>query len=211
VAPRRAPALRIYVNGAWGNEVERWSRLHRLASHFDLDEPWLEARNLLPAGMKPLGGAVTIARDGAATGRLYVSGYGHRMQRYLAVARAVSGEHLADALARYACCLLGDDFRYPTASAVCSFGLSRGRPLETKLELCCHCLFRNDVEASTRLRACLAAVGADAGEYLQLLDILTDGRLDGGALRHHSYAGVGIRDDRAYFPVYLQPALGAAR
>jgi hypothetical protein len=209
-APQMA-ALRIYVNGAWGNESDRWSRLHRLAAHFELLEPWHEARSILPCGMKPLGGAITIARNGAATGRIYVSGYGNRIEQYLALARRVSGEHFAGVLGQYAECLLRDDVRYPTPTAVCSFGLSAGRPLEFKLELCCHCLFESDVEASTRLRECFDAAGADAAEYLRVLDVLSEGRLDRNALRLHSYAGVGSNHDREYFPVYLQPALGSPR
>jgi hypothetical protein len=220
-APRRAAALRIYVNGAWGGEAHRCARLRRLAAHFGLLEAWLEAESALPRGMKPLGAALTVARGAATTGRIYVSGYGRCLQEYVDLARAVCSEPFADVLRRYGECLLGDAAAHPTPTAVCSFGLAAGCALDFKLELCCHCLFKNDVEASTRLRECFATVEAADGQYLQLLDILSDGRLraadverpvlDGKRLRLHSYAGVGVKRGAEYFPVYLQPALGGYR
>jgi hypothetical protein len=207
-APPRAAAVRIYVNGAWGTEAQRCARLRRLAAHFGRLDAWLEAQRALPRGMKPLGAALTLVRGAPVTGRIYVSGYGHHLAQYVELAEAVGGGRFAAALRRYGECLLGDDAAFALPTAVCSFGLAAGRPLEPKLELCCHCLFRSDVAASTRLRACFEAVGADTGSYLQALDVLSDGKLDGSALRLHSYAGVGLDGGGERFPVYLQPALG---
>jgi hypothetical protein len=209
-APARSAALRIYVNGVWGGEAERCARLRRLAAHFGALDAWLGAQRALPHGMKPLGAALTVARGAAATARIYVSGYGRCLQEYLDLARTVSGEHFADVLRQYGECLLRDDASYPTPTAVCSFGLAAGRPLDFKLELCCHCLFKNDVAASARLGACFEAAGADARPYRSLLDVLSDGKLDGTALRLHSYAGIGTKHGETHFPVYLQPALGCA-
>jgi hypothetical protein len=206
----RAAAVRVYVNGAWGPEAERCARLRRFAAHFGLLDAWLAAQRALPRGMKALGCAVTIARGAATTGRIYVSGYGNLIEQYVELARTVSGERFAGVLRRYAASLLRDDVAYPTPTAVCSFGLGAGRPLDFKFELCCHCLFANDVVASERLRSSFDAAGVDAGEYLRMLDVLSDGPLTGSALRLHSYAGVGVKHGVEYFPVYLQPALGRA-
>jgi hypothetical protein len=166
----------------------------------------------LPAGVKPLGGALTIARGRAATGRIYVSAYGLRIGPLCDLARAVNGERFAAALRAYARGLLRGDAAYPLPTAVCSFGLAADGPLAMKVELCCHCLFESDVEARERLGECFAAAGVDARAYAALLDVLADGGLDDRALRVHSFAGIGAshdaRGDREHYPVYLQPALG---
>jgi hypothetical protein len=209
--PMGGAALRTYVNGAWGDEAGRWQRLRRVAAHFGADDAWREAERLLPPAMKPLGAALAIAKDCAPTGRIYVSGYGHRFERYEALARAVSGERFAAMLHGYGERLLGADLAFPTPTAVCSFGLSAGRPLDFKLELCCHCLFASDLQASTRLRACFDLAGADAANYLRVLDALSRGNLDGDRLCLHSYAGIGCKQGAEYFSVYLQPDLRSQR
>lgn len=209
-AAKRSAALRIYVNGGWGEEAARWSRLDALASHFGLLDRWHEARSLLPAGMNAHGSALTVAKRRAAAGRIYLSGYGIHFDQYLALARALCGDHFAGVLGRYGERLLGDELRYPTPPAVCSFGLAAGQPLDFKLELCCHCLCESDAAAQARLLECFDAVGADAREYLGLLDVLAEGACSERDVRLHSYAGAGLKDGREYFPVYLQPSVGCS-
>jgi hypothetical protein len=201
------PRLRVYVNGSWGRQDDQWVRLDRFASHFCALEAWREARKILPPEMKPLGSAVTLAREAAATGRIYVIAYGKLVKDYEKLARAVSGDRFAEALRQYAECLLGEDRCYPTPTVVCSFGLATRRDLDFKIELCSHCLYPSDAEASDRLRSCLDAAGVDTADYLHLLEVLTEGELNNSALELHSYAGIGVRDGESYFPVYLKPKL----
>ncbi|HEX6998775.1 MAG TPA: hypothetical protein VF322_11565 [Gammaproteobacteria bacterium] len=206
-APARPPQLRIYCNGAWGPERDRWLRLDRFAAELGVAAEWRAARAALPRHLRPLGAAVTIARGAAPAGRIYVSGYGGRLADYERLARAVSGERFAAALHRYAEHLLGEDCERPTPSAVCSLGLGAGNPMGLKVELCSHCLFPTDAAARAALESCFGAAGVDSSPYTSLLQTLADGdRLD-GEVRYHSYAGIGTGGERHHYSVYLQPKL----
>jgi hypothetical protein len=206
-APARHPQLRIYVNGSWGRKNLRWTRLRRFASHFGALETWMDIERLLAPEMKPLGSALTLANDGTVTGRIYVSAYGKTIDYYQALAQRVSGGAFADVLRQYGDCLLGQDRAYPTPNAVCSFGLGAGRDLDFKFELCVHCLFSSDVDASERLRRCFDSAGVDMADYLYMLEILSKDGQNHGATELHTYAGVGVRNGERYFSVYLKPKL----
>jgi hypothetical protein len=206
-APDRNPQLRIYINGRWGNENDRWAQFRLFASRFGVFNTWIEAEKILTPEVKPLGCALTITRGSNVTGRIYVSAYGKLIDYYERLARAVSGDQFANVLHQYAECLLGADIKYPTPTAVCSFGLVEGKPLDFKFELCIHCLFTNDVDASERLNECFSLACVDAVDYRHLLEVLAEGKLDNQALQLHCYAGVGVRQGEKYFSVYLKPKL----
>jgi hypothetical protein len=206
-ATSRNPQLRIYVNGSWGREEDRWTRLRRFASHFGALEMWMEVEKLLAPEMKPLGSALTFARDEPTSGRIYVSAYGKLIKYYEELAEATGGDGFADMVREFAECLLGEDIAYPTPTAVCSFGVAVGGSLDLKFELCGHCLFASDIDASDRLRSCFDAAGVDAVDYFHLLEVLSERALNDSATELHSYAGVGIRQGQRYFSVYLKPQL----
>ena len=206
-APNRKPKLRIYLNGNWGRENDRWAQLRHLASHFGLLNEWINAEKILKRETKPLGCAFTISRGAKVSGRIYVSAYGKLIDYYEELVRAISGDQFANVMLQHAECLLGTDRIYPTPTAVCSLGLVEGGSLDFKFELCTHCLFKNDVEASHRLNKCFALAGVNAINYRQLLEILSNGRLDDRSLQLHCYSGVGIKQGVKYYSVYLKPKL----
>ena len=104
-------------------------------------------------------------------------------------------------------CVLGDDYVYPTQTAVCSFGLGDNPMLDFKFELCAHCLFTSDVEAASRFRAWFEVPHLDATDYWDMLDILSEGYLSDKAPGLHCYVGVGLQRGAPYTTIYLKPRL----
>jgi len=205
--PGQTPRLKIYTNATWGSERDQWTRLERFASYFGVLEPWRRIEDTLAAGLKPLGTAVTLAGQRPPSGRIYLGAYGKRVAYYEALARSIHGEGFRQVLKHYAECMLGDDYAYPTQSAVCSFGIGAGTELDFKFELCAHCLFSSDVEAASRLRAWLQVAHLDAADYLDVLDILSEDHLSSRALDLHVYTGVGLKQNKPYSTIYLKPRL----
>jgi hypothetical protein len=206
-ASGHAPRLKIYTNASWGSEHDRWARLEHFASHFRALEPWQKLEGTLRAELKPLGTAVTLAGKEPPSGRIYLGAYGKRIAYYEALARSIHGDGFRRILQQYAECMLGNDYLYPTQSAVCSFGVGAGAELDLKFELCGHCLFSSDVEAASRLRAWFEVANLDPADYLDVLDILSEGHLSDKAPDLHVYVGVGLKHGTPYSTVYLKPRL----
>lgn len=206
-ASGREPQLRIYTNARWGSERERWSRLRRFASYFGSLKLWQRLENTLAPDMKPLGTAVTLGGETPPTGRIYLTAYGKHAAYYEELAKSISGDTFKHVLQQCAKCLLGDDYLYPTQTAVCSFGFGAGPALDFKFELCAHCLFASDVEATSRLQSWFAAASLDPTDYFDLLDILSEGHLSNRAPELHCYVGVGLKQGETYATVYLKPRL----
>jgi hypothetical protein len=206
-ASGHAPRLKIYANACWGGERDRWARLERFACHFGVLEPWQKLTDTLAADLQPLGTSVTIAGDELPSGRIYLSAYGKRVTYYEALARSIHGDGFGQVLQQYGECMLGDDYIYPTQTAVCSFGVGAGTELDFKFELCGHCLFSSDAEAVSRLRAWFEAAHLDPTGYLDVLELLSEGHLSDKAVDLHVYVGVGLKQGRPYSTVYLKPKL----
>jgi hypothetical protein len=206
----RAPRLKIYTNAAWGREPDRWARLGRFASYFGADAPWQALASWPDLDMQPLGTAVTLGADAQPYGRIYLSATGKRSAYFEELARSVGADAFAQVLQEYAQCVLGDDYPYPTRSAVCSFGMGGGPGLDFKLEFCAHCLYASDVEAASRLHSWFAAAGLDPAGYVEALDVLSQGRLSNRAPDLHRFVGAGLKQGTPYFSVYLKPSLVAA-
>jgi hypothetical protein len=198
--------LRIYVNANWGKEDTRWARLSRFAAHFEFAQ-WPEVAARLEPDLQPLGIAITLSGEHPPTGRIYLSAYGKRMPFYEELADVYGGANLARQVGEFGRCVLGDDYAYPTRTAVCSFGLGGDTMPDFKFELCAHCLFASDVEATARLRCWFAAANLDASDYLDMLDVLSSGPVSGKAPDLHCYVGVGLRRGAPYATIYLKPRL----
>lgn len=201
------PHLKIYINARWGSEAQMWRRLRRFASHFNVHGSWSALERVVLFDLKPLGMAVTLREGEPPTGRIYLGGYGKLISYYERLMLAVSGENFASTIHQYADAVLAEDWRYPTQSTVCSFGLDAQRRFDTKLELCGHCLFASDVEAFERLQRWLHVAGIDPSSYIDTLAVLSEDRLNGERPELHSYVGVGTSTRGTYSTVYLKPRL----
>lgn len=201
------PQIRIYTNAKWGSEADRWSRLRRFASTFGALESWQEIERRLAQDMRPLGTAITIGEKKPPTGRIYLTTYGKRIGFYEDLAEATSGAIFKGVLQQFAKCVLGDDYFYPTQTAVCSYGFGTERGLDFKFELCAHCLFASDVEAKSRLQSWFSMANMDPADYIDLLDILSEGNLSSTTPELHCYVGVGLKQNRPYSTIYLKPKI----
>lgn len=203
----REPALRIYVNARWGKEQERWARLSRFAAHFDVSTAWRDIASRLAPDLQPLGMAVTLHGDQPPAGRIYLSTYGKHMPFYEELAELYGGSSFMQQLRSFGRCVLGDDYMYPTQTAVCSFGFGDSPTPDFKFELCAHCLFGSDVEAVARLRAWFDIAALDATDYWDMLDMLSGGCLSDAAPVLHCYVGLGLRYTTPYTTLYFKPQL----
>jgi hypothetical protein len=214
----QAPHMRVYLNARWGQESGRWARLSRFAAYFGCAQ-WPEIATGLTPDLQPLGVAITLSPDQPPGGRIYLSAYGKRMRYYeeLAEAYGIAPLRGAASLARewraFGQSLLGDDYAYPTQTAVCSFGMGGYAPGDSakpdlKLELCAHCLFASDVQAAGRLRSWYEQRNLDAVGYESILSILSAGHLSDEAVDLHCYAGVGLRRGAPYGTIYIKPWIG---
>ncbi len=209
--PAQNPQLTIYINARWGAAGEMWARLRHFASYFGVLGQWQELDAVLLAGLKPLGMALTFCEDRPTAGRIYLNAYGKHLGYYQRLMRPVTTERFEQAFRRFADHMLGDDCRYPTRSAVCSFGFSQRGPLDIKFELCGHCLFESDVEAEGKLRRWLESAGIDPAAYLDMLEVVADGRLSGIHPDLHCYVGVGLKQEMPYSSIYLKPRIIRSR
>jgi hypothetical protein len=201
------PRIKVYINAKWGAERDRWARLEHFASHWDLLDPWQRLERELATDLKPLGTALTLGEGKPPSGRIYLSTYGRRAAYYEGLARSIGGDGFGQVFRRYARHMLGQDYPYPTQTAVCSFGLGAGPALDLKVEWCAHCLFASDLEATSRLRSWFAQENVDETDYLDVLDVLSVGPLSSKAPDLHCYIGLGLSRGATYSGVYLKPRL----
>ena len=198
-----SPRLRIYVNTKWCNDPDSWWRLDTLAYFFGAENRWNAQKELLRDNMRPLGLSITMNGAMPPTGRVYARAYGNPLVYYENIARDVVSPGFAESLHLSAQLLLGEERRYPTKSVVCSFGLQQDR--DFKCEMCGHCIFSNDTEASSRCAEWLSAMQVPFETYLHLVHVMTkDGKLGLNA-RLHSFVGIGMKHTEPYCTVYLNP------
>jgi hypothetical protein len=207
-AEGRAPQLKVYINAKWGGEARMWARLRRFSSHFGTLERWQDVEHDVKGELTPLGMAITFADAAAPAGRIYLSDYGKLISYYERLVHAFSDETFASELRRYADTVLREDCRYPTQSAVCSFGLG-SRRFDAKLELCGHCTFASDAEAAARLGRWMHTAGIDATPYFDVLDVVSQGRPSTRGPEVHAYVGLGTSRRGSYVTIYLKPAFAA--
>lgn len=210
-APEAAAQMRIYLNGTPGSEVQRRARMRAFAAQFDKSREWEATEVHLPAALSPLGMALTLTPGRETKGALYWRAFGLRLDDYAALARRVAGAPSAEAIQAFGAALLGENARYPTASAVLSFGFGAAAGLAVELEFCGHCLFRDDAEARCRLLELFSATGVDPAPYLSLASHLLSGAPQVGALRVHSFVGLDAKSAGPAFTVYMKPDLTLPR
>jgi hypothetical protein len=199
----RSPRLKVYVNAKWGAAEARWQRLGAFAAAGE----WKAARERV-GELEPLGVSLTVAADADPAARIYLSGYGRSFGYYEHLASAFSGPDFAKILSRYGRTVLGDDFGYPTRSAVWSLGIDGGSTADCKLELCGHCALESDLVARARCVEWLREAGVSPAPYLAVLEAVSGGRLGAAAATVHAYLGAGARRGHAYSTFYFNPATG---
>jgi hypothetical protein len=200
------PRLKIYLNARWGETRTQWARLGRFASALGRAAAWDEIAQRT-AAMEPLGAALTLGGDGLAAGRNYLSAYGKPLTFYEELAGSVAGAAFRAQLGQFAEALLRDDCRYPTRSVVCSFGFDPDGEIDFKIEMCGHCAFANDDEARQRCIDWLARLAVDPAVYLQMLEVLSDDRLDRTRAHLHCYVGLGRKRNETYSTFYFKPSI----
>jgi len=205
----KEPQIRIYTNAIWGSEKDRWNRLRLFASSFGALEAWQEIERRLAQDMKPLGTAITIGGKNPPSGRIYLTAYGKHMGYYEELAGATSKASFKGILQQFGRCILGDDYIYPTQTAVCSYGFGAGPGVDFKFELCAHCLFASDREAESRLQCWFSIANLAPADYNNLLGVLSEGQLSRSAPELHCYVGVGLKQDNPYSTIYLKPKITA--
>jgi hypothetical protein len=203
-APDHAPRIKVYINAKWGSEEARWRRLAAFAGGFGITGTLREIEALAGDDLAPLGVALGVAPNASPAGRIYLSGYGLPFERYEQVALAFGGAAFRMRLRAFGDATLGADLAYPTRSAVCSFGLAGGALTDVKVELCAHCAFDDDRQATRRCLTWLAAAGLDPAPYSKLVDIVSAGAR---GTTVHAYLGVGSGPG-APTTVYINPGPG---
>jgi hypothetical protein len=208
-SPEKAPTLKVYLNVKWGDETRRWSKLNALASHFSAAAQWRGLIRQMNGAMEPLGIALSFNRNRPPSGRIYLGAYGKPIAFYEEIARSLGDASFYRNLRHYSIRLLREDYPYPTPSAVCSFGFDEiGAGIDYKLELCGHCLFASDLQAKERCLDGIDCLEMDARPYLDMLEVVGEGRLDENKPRVHSYLGLGAKRGVPYCTFYFKPSLG---
>jgi|GEM_PF-1822145 hypothetical protein len=206
-ASSTSPQLKIYMNGTWGSQDDRWKRLSKFAAHFGVLDSWEKLIDSSGAGIFPLGTAITLKRGAAPSGRIYLSAYGKRMSYYEEFSKRICNDNFLCNLREFAKMILAEDYIYPTQTAVCSFGLGEGSEVDYKFELCGHCIFKSDVEAFSRIKSWLNHSSLESSDYQDVLGILSGGQLSKTDTELHCYIGVGQKESSIYSTVYLKPRL----
>ena len=205
-SPEGSEALKIYINGKGGSEIERWDRLDRFCLHFSASPFWREMKELVRTKMCPLGMAIDLRPNVRPSGRVYFRGYGNYVSFYEDLLRDCGGNSRADAFSEYAEVMLGEDRKYPTQSAVFSLGIREDDRIDAKIEFSAHGLFRSDTQALNRCLQWLNLKNIEGNLYLQLLKLLS-GEIDPHEVIVHSYLGLGWKGQQEYTTMYLQPDL----
>jgi hypothetical protein len=205
-APEHSPKLKIYLNAKWGQVAARWNRTASFAAHLGGAQGWKLIQTQAFAELEPLGIALVLGAGSAPTGRIYLSGYGKPTAYYEELAARCGWPTFGVQLQSYFRAMLRDDCRYPTRSAVCSFGIRGGVVVDMKVELCAHCAFDSDVDVRDRSLCWLREAGTEQARYLQMLELLTGGTADSRAAGVHAYLGLGSQHGQQITTFYFNPA-----
>jgi len=207
--PAGEPAMTAYVNARFGDEPAQWERAGRFAASFGRSVAWERIEAEFRGRLAPLGVAMTLAAGRPPSGRIYCSAYGLPFLYYQQTLPQVSGDSLSgELLDRYVEAMIGGDRNYPSQSAVCSVEFDE-EGSNVKFELCAHCAFATDAEASARCGRWLDSEGLDAGLYRDTIRLLGGAR-GTGRPELHAYVGVGARRGEPYSTFYLNPGPGLA-
>ena len=202
--PAGRASMTVYVNGRRGPAEGRAMKLAAFAEQI-AGADWKRVAGVADAGgLKPLGGGVRIAAQRTAHARIYFGAYGVKPDEYRRMFREAGAMRSFDgALATFFERILRDEATYPTRSAVFSFGSDGNGEWIPKLELCGHCAWMDDGAAQARVGDWLSQIGADEGLYHDVARILA-----AGSTRGHAFVGVGMRGERPYSSIYLNPGRG---
>ena len=190
-SPRQPATCKLYVNAKWGEPRTRWARLAAFASQFGLFDVWSALREMVDGELEPLGVALAISARAPATGRIYLSGYGKSFAYLETLGSIYGGSGFDEQIRRLGRTLLGEDYRYPTRSVVCSLGIRERGTTDFKVELCGHCAFDSDVQALARCSEWLRTVGLDVAVYKQVVALLSLGAPSSSSAALHAYVGIG--------------------
>jgi hypothetical protein len=198
--------LKLYLSGKAGTEAEQWTRIGEFAAYFGVaplrDELW----KALGRSMLPLGMGITLSQSKLPAGRIYLRGYGNRLEYYEDLLRNFGSVRHGEAFRHYTEIMLEDDRSYPTSSVVFSAGFEAGKYAapDIKLEFCAHCLFQSDCQARERCLRWLALRRIESREYEAMLRLLA-GQMSEVKTNAHVYVGLGWKGQREYSSIYLKP------
>ena len=184
--------VRLYANNGWGDLSERWLRLidglRRLnAGGFGARlEPLLP---LLLASFSPAGLAVTLSALPPVC-KLYLRPIASPWLATHALARAVLGQRSGSFISALEGGLGQSMETLPERALIVSMaGSASGGPLDLKLDLCGHCLFQEDTQATRIIERLAALFELDASPYHAMIEnlCLADTRMP-----HKMVAFVGV-------------------
>jgi hypothetical protein len=201
-----APAtLKVYVNAKWGEMERRWARLDAFADYFAVRLAWRQVRGVVDGELEPLGVGLAAGPDAEIRGRVYLWGLGKPFAFLERVAGACDSSSFEVHVRRFCRTLLEEEYNHPARSVVCSFGVVSGRLADVKVELCAHCAFDGDVQASERCRAWLRADVASTTVYERVLAVLSGGALSETGAMLHAYVGIGSGNGEPKSTFYFNP------
>jgi hypothetical protein len=133
-----------------------------------------------------------------------LSAYGKPLAFYEYLVQQTTNAEFHRLFGQFTTTILRDDCQYPIRSVVCSVGFGSMSEMDLKFELCGHCAFDSDVQARMRILDWLEFLRTDPAPYLQMLEVLSEGRLSEVAPDLHCYAGIGWKCGQPYSTLYLK-------
>jgi hypothetical protein len=200
-----SPSLQVYINGNWGNETKMWERLDCFAKYFNSCEEWSGAKGLFSKKMKPLGMAITAHRDVPLNGRIYFSSYHNPLSYYKDMIGSFTSDVGKMVFQQFLNLFLADSGQYPMKFIVCSFGLGCSPEPKFKFEICGHCLFKSDIEASYKCFNWAALTKLDPEIYFNVLKIMSGRDICKSKNKVHAFFGFGFYEDKVHSSIYLKP------
>jgi hypothetical protein len=163
-----APRVRLYANNGWGDATERWLRLIRALRQLNAGGFGAMLQPLLPLlvpAFSPNGFAVTVPASRPVC-KLYLRPTMRPWGTVRALAGAVLAHH-ADALIGAIEDGLGQPLEsLPDRALVVSMaGFASGEALDLKLDLCGHCIFTDDSQATRAIDRLGQSLGLDPSPY----------------------------------------------
>jgi hypothetical protein len=201
------PRLRLYANNGWGDTTERWLRLIGALRLLNAGQFGASLQPLLPLlvpAFSPVGFAVTIPAHPLLC-KLYLRPIGIAWSAIRKLARttlATGGDGLIAAVQHG---LARPLEAFPDHAAVVSVaGPACGGPLDLKLDLCGHCMFGDDAEATATIERWGLSLGLDVSPYRALIDDVGESVARPGSLV--AFVGIGRNSTGAdRINVYLAP------